>query len=58
MIKKGQIKDPFMLENEITQLRYFFNGDICASENNIIEEEAIKEKHNSTEGIIFNFLLQ
>ena len=31
---------------------------MCASENDIIEEEAIKEKHNSIEGIIFNFLLQ
>ena len=36
----------------------FFNGDMFASENDIIEEEAIKEKHNSIEGIIFNFLLQ
>ena len=31
---------------------------MCASENDIIEEEAIKEKQNSIEGIIFNFLLQ
>ena len=38
---------------------YFFNGgDMCASENDILEEEAIKEKHNSIECIIFNFLLQ
>ena len=39
-------------------INYFFNGDMCASENDIIEEEAIKEKQNSIEGIIFNFLLQ
>ena len=57
MIQKRPSQGPFHV-GKWNHTTYFFFGDMCASENDIIEVEAIKEKHNSIEGIIFNFLLQ